>query len=190
MLTSLKPGDSQYRSTEGDLSEIDLNFNVRSGPEILGDLPTAVFRQHIFSSFDRKFKDFKTVPPDSVRILQVGMPGLENVQVRRFLPYLMSHISQNDDILGLGTFFTDRPVAWIYHRMDRVSAEDILTLLRSPKMRVTFSNGEKKEFDNPFVVEEPFDLMVIDDLKKIHRELADKIAFIAVFQDTGVDGEE
>jgi NAD-dependent dihydropyrimidine dehydrogenase PreA subunit len=171
-----------YRTPQGETNELDLNFNVRTGPEILGEIDTQDFLQHIFNPFVQKFSTFKTVPPDSILILETGMPGLENPQVRRFLPYLASHISQNDGILGIETFYSQKPLTWIYYHPALADTGAIMDLIRNPRMTVTFSSGDVREFDNPFQAKPPFLIRSMPDILKEKNDLQKKMAFLKVFQ--------
>ncbi len=175
--------------SQGKETETELNFKVFGGPEIIGEVERPIFLQHIFVTFNSKFKEFRTVARENVRIYEAGMPGLEQPAIRRYLPYLVSHISRLEGVLGLETYYTDRPVAWIYYDDSRVDTAAIKQTVTAPKMTVNFSNGETREYDNPFRMEGVQYIKTTADLSTIKTNVAAKMAFLDTYQESDISAD-
>ncbi|MBN2366025.1 MAG: 4Fe-4S binding protein, partial [Calditrichaeota bacterium] len=179
----------EYKTADGKIEQAELNFEVEEGPEFRGEMPVSLFRQHIFSPFGRKFKEYQQADKANVRVFETGLPGLESSRIRRYLPYLMSHVSRQDGVLGLETFYTDRPLVWIYYDISQADSALISQALAAPKMVVSFSNGEVKEFDNPFKSDGISAVRTIEKLNSMKQNLQKGIAFLGIFSDETEQGE-
>ncbi len=171
-----------YQSPQGETTELELNFKVQTDPEIIGEVDFQTFLQHIFTPYSRLFDKFKTTPKDSIRILQATVPNLENSQIRRFLPYLTSHLSQDEGVVGVETFFRDQPVLWVYYHSAQTDTSAIMSLLKKPKMRVTFSNGKVEEYENNFLVVQPYAILTMSEVRAARWEIREKMAFLKTFE--------
>jgi Pyruvate/2-oxoacid:ferredoxin oxidoreductase delta subunit len=169
--------------SEGKETETALNFKVFGDPEILGEMTAQLFLQHIFVGFNRKFKEFKTTSRENISIYEAGIPGLEAPAVRRYLPYLMSHISRLEGVVGLETYYTTRSVAWIYFDISGTDSSSISRQLSEPKMTVSFSNGETREFDNPFKTDGRYYMRTLADVQAIKAEVSTGTEFLSAVQE-------
>lgn len=182
IITLIETPKLTYQTPQGETIDFELNFDVQTDPEIIGEIDFPTFLQHIFTPYSRQFKNFKTTPRDSMLILEAVIPNLENQQVRRFLPYLTSHLSQNDGVVGVETFYRQQPVIWIYYHQAHTDTAAILTLLKSPKMKVTFTNGKVEEYDNNFQVVPPYSILTMADLRAVKQNIKEKMAVLKVFE--------
>ncbi len=168
-------------TVRGEEQTIEPDFSVEEGPEKMMEIDTDVFLQHIFSPYKRIFKEFKEADKSDVKIYEIGMPGLASTAVRRYLPYLSSHISNQDGILGLESFYHSQPVGWIYYDGTQIDTAQIRSLLEEPQMTVNFSNGETRKVDNPFKVKGPSQIRTLQDLATMKNMLEEKTASINKF---------
>ncbi|GAB4365786.1 MAG: hypothetical protein Kow0042_05240 [Calditrichia bacterium] len=167
----------------GEEHTAELNFEVKAGPRVLGQISQDVFLGHIFKDFHQKFNQFGSYDPAQLKVFEIGMPDAENFMKRRYLPYFVSHISQNDGIVGFETRYSDRPIALVYYDPLQIDTTEIQSLLSSAKMTVSFSNGEIKEYDNPFTFTSPSAVKTVAEVEAEKEMLQKKLKYLAEFQD-------
>ncbi len=167
-----------YKLPDGKEETARLNFQVEEGPEILTRVSVETFLKHLFPAYARKFKEYRQHNPRDIRVYEIGMPGADNFLLRRYLPHLTSHLSQHDGILGLETFYTDRPVGWIYFDPTRIDTARIKQALTAPELLVKYTNGETKPMKNPFRFENRGQIRRVDEIELIKNRLKEKLTFL------------
>ncbi len=172
-----------YTTRDKKQETVKLNFEVEGTPKEVAQIDDDVFFQHLFSPFARTFKEYDAYDPKSVKVYEIGMPNVESPLVRRYLPYLMSHVSNTDGVLGLETFYTKHAVGWIYYDPAKTDTAKIRAALSAPQMTVNFSSGETKQYQNPFRFAGPSQIRDVENLQAVKNNLDQKIAFTNVFKD-------
>ncbi len=167
-----------YQLRNGEKETARLNFEVADGPRVLSKVSVETFLKHIFPAYVRKFKEYRKYQPADIRVYEIGMPGVDNFLLRRYLPHLTSHLSQHDGILGLETFYTDRPVGWIYFDPAQIDTARIRKLLTVPELQVKYTNGEIKPLKNPFRVEGKGKIVTVDQVKQEKEQLKKQLTYL------------
>ncbi len=168
----------RYKTLAGEEQTVKLNFSVDEGPEVLSEVDTQTFLQHIFTPYERKFKEYRDYDEKTLRVYEFDMPGVGNLSLRRYLPHLTSHISDTEGILGLATFYQDRPVGWVYFDPAKVDTARIREVLSMPQMTVHFRNGEVRQMKNPFTIGGNSHLRTVEEIEQIKKSVQEKIAVI------------
>ena len=167
-----------YKTRSGEKQTVKLNFSADEGPDVLLEIDTQAFLQHIFTPYERKFKEYREYEEKNIRVYEFGMPGVGNLSLRRYLPHLTSHISDTEGILGLETFYPDRPVGWVYYDPVKVDTARIREILTMPQMTVHFRNGEVKQVKNPFTISGKSRVRTVEEVAESKKLVKEKIASI------------
>jgi len=155
--------DSYVKKTKAGEEVVKVNFECASEGKILTSMTYHEFIIDFFQGYDMKFNKYNEKDVTSLAIYEIGLPNADNSNLKRRLPYLTSHISQNDNIVRLRTKYIDRPVLQIFFVKDSVSQNDIYEKLISEKLTVSLRNGEIKDFDNPFSYEKPVKITMAEE---------------------------
>lgn len=159
-----------------------MSFKVEDGPRVLTRLNVLDYKSHIFKEYDQRFNKYNRYDEQQLRAYEIGIIGAENFLKRRRLPYLVSHISNEDGIVRFRTLFTDRPVALVYFDPAQIDSGKVRNLLTATKIQVTFRGGKQKEFDNPFGFRKPAKLLSVAEVKHLQEQINRRLDFLADFR--------
>jgi len=104
----------------------------------------------MFAPYVARFNDYEKYDSEVIRTLR--LPLGKNISQQKKYPYMVSHLSNNGGIIefrtGLDSSFTQ--VLDIQYVDSLVSADEILNLLRSDSLQVSYKNGTKGTVENMF----------------------------------------
>lgn len=143
------------KKSNGSEEKVKVAFECTTEGKDLGTMTYREFLDEYFKSYDRKINKYDEKDKSSFAVYEIGLPGADNSTYFRRMPYMLSHLSHNDNIVRMRTLYTDRAVMQIYFVKDAISEQEIYNLLTSEKLTVMLRNGESREFDNIFKFEEP-----------------------------------
>ncbi|MFY9152029.1 MAG: 4Fe-4S binding protein [Prolixibacteraceae bacterium] len=137
-----------YQSNEKHFT-VDLGYEVAKGPEI-GTVSKADYIIKLFKPYEAQFNNFEQYDPSVINDYQ--LPIGENRSLRNKFSYLVSHLSNNDGIIGFRTFLNDsleETVAISYvDSMTNVNA--IIEKLNSDTLQFSYSSGKIGKVPNMF----------------------------------------
>lgn len=149
--TTIEQGE--YTLKKGDKEEVvEVDFECATAGEITGTVKYSDFLKDYFSGYSRFFNEFKKYEDEQVGIYEIGFPKAEVSTIRRKLGYLSSHLSFNDNIIGIKTVYTEKPVLRVYFVKDSVTEKTIDELLTVEMLQYLSKDGEK-ETENIFEFE-------------------------------------
>jgi len=108
---------------------VELEFECEDEGNMAGTMDIETFNKQMFSGVDQKFNNYSKLDEQQLQIYEIGMPSAGNVQIRRKMQYLISHISADSGIVRYKTLYTDRPVARIYFNPEWVDTAKIHSML-------------------------------------------------------------
>jgi copper chaperone CopZ len=132
------------------METLKLPFEIHESGELAGTISAKDYSKHMFSGFSRDFNKYDTFDIAELSVLIYPMPEADHPMLKRQIPYLMSHISNNDGIVRLATIWDEGPKACIFFAPELTPIDSVKKYLSSEILRVTFTSGEKKEVQNPF----------------------------------------
>jgi len=137
---------------EGDEKVIqDIDFVVKDKNLRTDKMPVSEFLKLFFDETDITFNFFENYRPEQLNEWQVSFPQAAVPAKQAWIPYLISHASNDDGIVRLSTIFTDSgPYLKLVYVKTMTSPEKILDLLRQSKLQVHFPDGKTEASDNPF----------------------------------------
>lgn len=129
--------------------EVELNF------EVFGDfektaMDKATYVNLLFDPYSRAFNDYDTYDTTVVSIFTLPMG--KNAKLAKRLPYLTSHLSNNDGIVKLETRLDDsfKQVLDISYIDTVTHADEVLGMILADSLKVSYTNGRQAMVANMF----------------------------------------
>lgn len=167
----------------GEEKTADLNFEVETSPVKIGMVNSKSYLSHIFQGYNRSFNEYESREPENLAILEIDCPDVKHPMKRRYLPYFVSHISNDEGIVRMETAYTGLPVARFYFDPAKTDTAKIMEIISMPKMQVTFSSGETREYDNPFNLKNASRLRKVAETEQEKEQLAAELIYLETYRD-------
>lgn len=137
---------------EGDAKVIQkIDFVVRARNPKPDIIPVSEFLKLFFDETDITFNFYENYRPEQLREWQVSFPQAADPAMQEWIPYLISHCSNDDGIVRFSILLTDGgPLLKLVYVKSLTSPEKILELLTKRKLQVHFPDGKTEEADNLF----------------------------------------
>jgi polyferredoxin len=127
------------------------NFKIQYAEEKFTLINLQEFYTDLTPAMDDTFNKFSRYKSTDLSIYEILLSSF-NKEIADQLPYLESHLSNNNGIVGFKTRYTkDGVYVQIIFVKSMTNTSDILKLLTAPKLKVYFDDGSSKERDNPFI---------------------------------------
>ncbi|MEA1896720.1 MAG: 4Fe-4S binding protein [Bacteroidota bacterium] len=148
--------ESKYLKYEsgGKAQEVELKYEVVKDLEF-ESISRGEYITLLFTPYKRKFNHYSDYDSTVVDVYRLAMG--KNSLLRKRLTYLVSHISNNDGVIGLQTVLNDefKEVVEISFVDTMTNSNQIHHLLNSDTLRFTYSNGSTGKIENMFHFDEP-----------------------------------
>ena len=141
---------SYQKKTKDGEKTVEVNFECATEGKITSNVTYREFLDEYFKAYDRKFNKYTEKDESKLSIYEIALPNADNSRLFRRLPYLVSHLSFDENIVRLKTLYTDKSVVQIYFVEGSMTAEEIYAKLTLEKFTVKMKNGSTKEFINPY----------------------------------------
>ncbi|MDF1572984.1 MAG: 4Fe-4S binding protein [Bacteroidales bacterium] len=129
--------------------EVELNF------EVVGDFKKSQVEKgayivQLFDPFVRDFNDAKKY--DSTVISIYSIPMGKNARLTKRLPYLVSHLSNNDGIIRLETRLNEeyKQVIDISYIDTMTNALEVFGMISADSLKVSYTSGKQEMVENMF----------------------------------------
>lgn len=138
----------QNFSSKGLYKVIDINKidTVFSG---------AYLKSLSFPSFKRTFNNRNLYTNE--QLANVIFPISSYPRNTQLMPYVANHLGKNNPyIVGLiAQYSSNGPIAVVFYVKDKVLEEDVIKLMMSEELKITYDNGFVEEVNNPYVFDKP-----------------------------------
>jgi len=128
---------------------VKLGYKVEKGP-VFTIIPRNKYICELFKPYQARFNNYERYNPAVVDVVTIPV-GINSVKLNK-LSYLVSHLSNNNGIIGFRTFLNDsleESIAISY--IDSMTCEnDVFNLLKSDTLQFTYSSGETGKIANMF----------------------------------------
>jgi len=143
----LKIGDGETENIQ------KLNFKVQYAEEKFPLINLQEFYMDMIPAMDDTFNKFSRYKSTDISVYEIILSSF-NKEIADQLPYMESHLSNNNGIVGFKTCYTNEGVfIQISFVNSMTNTSDIFKLLTAPKLKVYFNDGSSEERDNPFKFE-------------------------------------
>ena len=140
---------------EGKQVFTEINFQCKNDGKIVGDMDAAQFRRLMFESYDLEFNDYSTTEAQKIDIFEIGLPEAEDPLILEKMPFLVSALSSEEGLLRIRTIFTVRPMLQIFFDKDKLSPENIESVLLEDTLTYYLDENTTATTPNIFTFEQP-----------------------------------
>jgi ferredoxin len=126
------------------------------------NLSFSQFMKKVYEPVDVTFNGFDSIPASKLSIYQLPFPQAIKPDLQEWLPYLLSHSSNDAGIVRFQTMFSDSlPELRIWYANGLTGPEPILSLLNQPQLKVYYPAGSSRLFKNPFIISGPGEIIKV-----------------------------
>jgi copper chaperone CopZ len=130
---------------------IETGFVVNDMSQTSGTVPANEFARLFIPETDVSFNNFEAYNNDKMSIYELPFGQVSDPEMQQWMPYLVSHASNDDGIVRIQTEFgADGPKLKIWFVKKLTTVEKINALLKSPEFTVHFPDKSVKKVKNPF----------------------------------------
>ena len=134
----------------------EMDFLCENEGEYLGKVSRNFYILSMFGAYNQQFNGYQDRDISQLDIYEIGMPRAENFMLRRQLPYLVSHISEDSSVVRFTTSFTNnRRVAQVFFDPAQMDTATIHHLLVADTLRYFKSDDTRGAKRNIFEFEYP-----------------------------------
>jgi polyferredoxin len=150
------------RSMPGKTNEMKFSQFSVSYIKNVDNLSLMQFMKLMYVPVDEKFNGFDSIPASNLEICQLPFPQAVKQEMQEWIPYLVSHSSNDNGIVRFQTLFTgDLPELRIWYVKKLTNSSSILQLLNRPQLKVYYPDRSSKEFKNLFSLQGPGELIQV-----------------------------
>jgi polyferredoxin len=136
-------GENQY------IQEAD--FIVNKNGRMAGRMAKVEFLARFFEVRDVSFNKFNTYKAGEFSRFNMSFPAAIDLEMQQWIPYLISHFSNNDGIVRFQTVFTSSdPELVITYVTKMTNPEQIRKMIEEPELLVHYPDKSVKKVKNPF----------------------------------------
>lgn len=144
-----KPSVTITENEDTYIESIDFELNEKG--QTLKPIDIQEFQKKFFEEKEITFNDFEKFNSAELSVFSISFPDAVNAEMQEWIPYLISHCSNNDYIVRFKTIFTaNGPELELSYVKMKTTEADILKLLKEPKLLVHYETKPDKSVDNPF----------------------------------------
>jgi hypothetical protein len=109
------------------------------------------FLARFFEVRDVSFNKFNTYKAGEFSRFNMSFPAAIDLEMQQWIPYLISHFSNNDGIVRFQTVFTSSdPELVITYVTKMTNPEQIRKMIEEPELLVHYPDKSVKKVKNPF----------------------------------------
>ncbi|MCI0514055.1 ferredoxin family protein, partial [candidate division KSB1 bacterium] len=148
---------NETKSLEIDPGEapIQLNFQALESKVLDKKLGRDFLNRRIFPRYFVEFNQDTSGQVSNLHIYEIGILNIDNMQQKRQLPYLVSHLSEESGLQGFGTTFTNRSVALVYFNPTKIDTARIFQIINSDTLMYYKQDDTRGKTANPFRFQYP-----------------------------------
>ncbi len=134
-----------------DQTSVKTGFVVNESGKTKGEIPASEFLSMFIPVTDVAFNKYESYSEDKLLVYELPFNQAADPEMQKWIPFLVSHASNNDGIVRIQTSFTESgPVIKIWFVNSMTTVEKINSLLNSPEFIVHYPDKSVKRTRNPF----------------------------------------
>ncbi len=138
-------------NSKGAVKTVEIEFSISEHGKSAGKIGNFDFRKLMFHSFSSKVNKYDTHDTKNVSVLVYPKEDAWHPFVKRKMPYLVSHLSDNNGIIRFATGYEqDGPMCLVYFDTTITNIDEVRKILTAEKMNVHYTNGTTKQMENSF----------------------------------------
>ncbi len=134
-----------------DQITVETGFVVKGGNNAMGEIPAQDFLAKFINTTDVSFNKYEKYTDDEMLVYELPFEQAADPGMQQWMPYLVSHASNDDGIVRIQTGFTeDGPIIRIWFIESLTSVEKINAILKTGEFTVHYPDKSVKQVKNPF----------------------------------------
>lgn len=134
-----------------DQVEVEIDFIVNKKGMSVSGITKQDFFSRFFEPSDIPFNKFETYNSSDIKLLCLPFADAVNPEMQQWIPFLISHLSNDDGIIRFQTVFTTTdPEMRIWFVPRLTNPEKIRKLMTEPEFLVHYPDKSVKKVKNPF----------------------------------------
>jgi hypothetical protein len=130
---------------------VETSFVVNETGKTTGEIPASEFLTLFIPTTDVTFNKYESYSDDRMMVYELPFEQAADPAMQQWVPYLVSHASNDDGIVRIQTSFTESgAVIKIWFVDSLTTVEKINSLLKSPEFIVHYPDKSVKRIKNPF----------------------------------------
>lgn len=127
------------------------DFKLNEKGQTLKTIATSEFQKRFFEEKDITFNDFEKYKSSELLVFSIPFADALKPEMQEWIPYLISHCSNNDFIVRFKTIFSEKdPLLELTYVQGKTSESEILKLIKEPDLLVHYETRPDKKVGNPF----------------------------------------
>jgi polyferredoxin len=148
--TAISAKSLVIRNGSGQFS-IETGYQVNEKGKTSGEITENEFLTLFIPTTDVSFNKFETYADEKMSVYELPFKQAATPEMQQWIPYLVSHASNDDGIVKIQTEFTESgPVLKIWFVNGMTTVEKINSILKSPEFIVHYPDKSVKKVKNPF----------------------------------------
>jgi polyferredoxin len=144
-MKSLVIGEGNEQTT------VETGFVVNETGANRGDKQASEVLTMFIPTIDVSFNKYESYPLNQMLIYELPFEQATDPEMQQWMPFLVSHASNDDGIVRMQTSFTDKgPLIKIWFVSSLTNVEKINSILTSPEFIVHYPDKSVKKVKNPF----------------------------------------
>ena len=134
-----------------DKTTVETGFVVVEEGKETGEIPAHELLTMFIPTTDVSFNKYETYTDDKMMVYELPFEQAADPALLKWMPYLVSHASNDDGIVRLETSFSESgPVIKIWFVSSLTNVEKINTMLKAQEFTVHYPDKSVKKVKNPF----------------------------------------
>jgi polyferredoxin len=134
-----------------DQTKVETGFVVNEKGETKGTIPAYEFLRMYIPVTDISFNKYESYQDDQMSVYELPFGQAADPGMQQWMPFLVSHASNDDGIVRIQTEFTEGgPAIKIWFVNSLTTVEKINTILKAPEFIVHYPDKSVKKVKNPF----------------------------------------
>jgi hypothetical protein len=132
-------------------TSVKTGFIINKAGKTDGTIPVSEFLTMFIPATDAEFNKFESYTADKMLIYELPFEQAADPDMQQWMPFLVSHASNDDGIVRVQTSFTESgPVLKIWFVNGLTTVEKINSILKSTELIVHYPDKSVKKVKNPF----------------------------------------
>ena len=136
--------------SESGEEEIEINFKPQNAGIIKPKISAKEYQSRMFNSYSDIFNGYESYKLAELSVLEFKMPQATDPKLRKYMDYLVSHLSVDPGIVRFATDFKDAAYGYLYFDPKLTTLDKVKAALSAKKLKYYITETETEEIDNPF----------------------------------------
>lgn len=150
-LKAAASADKLVLGTGDQQTTVETGFVINESGKVTGEIPAYEFFTRFIPTTDVEFNNYNGYSDSQMLVYELPFIQVLDPEMQQWIPYLVSHASNNDGIVRIKTEFIESgPVIKIWFVEKLTTVENINSALKAKEFIVHYPDKSVKKVKNPF----------------------------------------